>query len=987
MSQEPRKLREREAQVILGQFADNTATATTLGTSDATLSGALVRGDYETVLLSGAAKDLFGTDLDATQASSVCADGSTPSPFESDFSATDIKPFIGALVNRFISENGDQAWEQITWVATACLCAFIQTNWTGPELTLDPAALLPRPLASKWSESFITASGSANLPEDATAHEIGRRQQIGRVYLGASQSTERSKLDQGILKLLEYDGEEAYLLTPRPLYLYLARLLLVDIPAEGENLSRRSKVIPSAHWLTARLLAIQQSLLDYPSQTLMIEILDEYRKTSQFLPDSPASKQGSRCNESVDFEQAVPGIDSEVPGFGTDEADTNNELDATSEDAWNALHADTRNLWARYLLEIGIIYSQHHMPIDSKKYISQAQAASGLRWKLTGAKGKRTKFQKFDITQLVLLAKSAQPAAIQESAAVPENFELNDDTLLEQIKFTDPSAELGEQGRLQTIDQSILLAFCLNVRNENPGHGLTSEQMMPFVTRVLEQPNNWSVYTMGLLVRSQLEAENSRTSQRAALQLQELVDQISHPLPGSQDAKPAERLSYFSTLSLPSQWALERQLAERFMSLGVIRSALDIYERLELWDDVVSCYVALGQTEVAERIIREQLDKLPDRPKLWCVLGDLKSDPEHWRHAWEVSGQRFARAMRSLGSYHYKRHEYKEAIECYQNALRLNPLFESSWYVLGCAAMALKEWDVAIPAFRRVISIEVDNGEAYTNLASAYLNMGSGDNEKAWNVLREAVKHMRNVWQVWDNFMTTSLKVGRVSTAIHAMERIVELRSDSVGAEAVDLDVLKTIIGTVTRGQLFDTLPPAEAERRRQEYDRYMVHLLVGTIEARITSSAPLWRAMADYWFWTKDYRHCLDCYTKAYRCLSQRPEITYAPPVFNDAAVAALDLVSMYENLGDKTQAVLRVSTTSGSGGANEQSDQQLPGDNAGANGVRKAAAIAEPVCADWQHQAKMVLRGLIGKGKESFDGTPNYIRLTEALKELRQA
>ncbi|KAJ1767649.1 hypothetical protein IW140_005903 [Coemansia sp. RSA 1813] len=981
MPQEPPRLSEREAQVILGQ-----PTGSTTGTNNAALSDMLIHGDYEAVLQSCAAKSLFGTELDASLANSVCVDGCT-SPFEDEFAVDDIKPFIKTLVDRFILENGNQAWEQITWVATACLCAFIQTNWTGPELTLDPAALLPRSLSSRWSESYIAASGLADLPENASTHEIGRRQQIGRVYLGASQSTERNKLDQGILKLLEYDGEEAYVLTPRPLYLYLARLLLVDIPAEDKHSSTRSTVIPSAHWLAARLLTIQQSLLDYPSQTLMNEILDEYRKVSQFLPDSPANQQTAQSNESVNFEQAVPGIDSDVPDFGAGDANASDKQggsDANNKAAWESLPVDARKLWTRYLIEIGIVYSQHNMPIDSKKYVSQAQAASGLEWEITGAKGKRTKFQTFDITQLVLVAKSAQQPMDVQGGAIPENFALNDDTLLEQIKLTDPSAEITGQGKLQTIDQCILLAFCLNVRNENPGHGLTSEQMMPFATRVLEQPSNWSVYTMGLLLRSQLEAENSRTSQRAALQLQELVDQISHPLPGTQEAGTAERLSYFSALSLPSQWDLERQLAERFMSLGVIRSALDIFERLELWDDVVMCYVALGQTEVAERIIREQLEKRPDRPKLWCVLGDLKTDPEHWRHAWEVSGQKFARAMRSLGSYHYKRHEYKEAIECYQMALRLNPLFESSWYVLGCAAMALKEWDVAIPAFRRVISIETDNGEAYTNLASAYLNMGNENNERAWNVLREAVKHMRNYWQVWDNFMSVSLKVGRVSTAIHAMERIIEIRVDSAGAQAVDLDVLKRIINTIIRGQLFDALPPAEAEHKKLECDRYMRHLLVGTIEARITSSAPLWRAMADYWFWTKDYRHCLDCYIKAYRCLSQRPEITYAPPIFNDAAEAALELVSMYENVGDKMQAVTRVPTSSG--GDSEQPDQQLP-DSSDANSVRKAAAVAEPVCADWRHQAKMVLRGLIGKGKESFDGTPSYIRLIEALKELRQA
>ncbi|KAJ2517506.1 hypothetical protein H4217_003920 [Coemansia sp. RSA 1939] len=986
MSRKQPQLSETEIQFLLGQRSDRDVRSADTG--DTALSDALIQGDYESILRSDTAKCLFGTDLDASLADSLCADGYT-SPFEPDFSVGDIKPFVAGLVDKFIQTNGDQAWEQITCIATACLCAFIQTNWTGPEFTLDPATLLPTPLSSRWSESYIAASGPLDLPEDVNStHEIGRRQQIGRVYLGASQSIERNKLDRGILKILEYDGEEVYVLTPRPLYLYLARLLLVEIPAEDKYLSKRNAAFPSGHWLAARLLGIQQSLLDYPSQTLMNEILAEYKKASLFLPDSPASNQTAQNNEAVNIEQEVPVIDSDVPGFGARDRgeSVHSEKDgsaADDSDAWNAVLSQARELWTRYLLEIGIVYSQHHMPIDSKKYVSQAQEASGLEWKLTGAKGKRTKFQTFDVTQLVLLARSSGQRTDTEGGAVPESFDLNDDTLLEQISFTDPSAEITEQGKLKTIDQCILLAFCLNVQNENPAHGLTSEQMMPFVTRVLKHPNNWSVYTMGLLLRSQLEAENSRTSQRAALQLQELVDQISHPLPSMHEAGAAERLSYFWTLALPSQWELERQLADRFMSLGVFRSALDIFERLELWDDVVSCYVLLGQIEVAEHVIRKQLDKHPDRPKLWCVLGDLKSDPEHWRHAWDISGQRFARAMRSLGSYHYKRHEYKETIECYQDALKLNPMFESSWYVLGCAAMALKEWDVAIPAFRRVISIDADNGEAYTNLASAYMNLGDGNNERAWNVLREAVKHMRNVWQVWDNFMAVSLKIGRLSSAIHAMERIIELRSDSSGAQAVDVDVLKRVINTITRGRLFDGLSPADAERKKLEYDRYMRHLLIGTIEARITNSAPLWRAMADYWFWTSDYRHCLDCYIKAYRCLSQRPEISYAPPVFNDAAEAALDLVSMYENVGDKMQPVARVSAAAGS---DEQLDQQLP-DNADDGDQRKAAAVSEPVCEDWRYQAKMVLRGLIGKGKESFDGTPNYVRLTEALKELRQA
>ena len=44
--------------------------------------------------------------------------------------------------------------------------------------------------------------------------------------------------------------------------------------------------------------------------------------------------------------------------------------------------------------------------------------------------------------------------------------------------------------------------------------------MLPYVTRVLQHPNNWMVHSMGLLLKARLEAESLRTRDRAALQLQ-----------------------------------------------------------------------------------------------------------------------------------------------------------------------------------------------------------------------------------------------------------------------------------------------------------------------------------------------------------------------------------------------------------------------------------------------------------------------------------
>ncbi|KAJ2760909.1 hypothetical protein IWQ57_006185, partial [Coemansia nantahalensis] len=424
---------------------------------------------------------------------------------------------------------------------------------------------------------------------------------------------------------------------------------------------------------------------------------------------------------------------------------------------------------------LGIVYIHCKLVLDAKRYFELAQAASGLRWQMTGAKGKRTRFQRTDVTQLVLLATSARRAG-DAHGAVPEALEHNDDILLERVQLADQESELANQADLAMVDKCILLALCLNVQNENPAQGLTSEQMMPFVTRVLDHPGNWSVYTMGLLLRSRLEAGRQRTVERATLQVQTLVDQASRPLPGVSEAGAGERLQYLYALAMPSQWELERELAGMFMELGVVRSALDIYERLQMWDEVVRCYVMLGQTEVAEQVVRRELDTSPDSAKLWCVLGDLKRDPEMWLRAWDVSGQRNARAMRSLGGHHFEAGRFADAVECFTRALALNPLVEGSWFVLGCAAMSTAAWRTAADAFLRVVNIDPDNGEAWNNLATVYLRLGPDYQRRALHALRVAAKFMRDSWRVWSNLMHVSMSLGLLQSAASALGTVIDLR-------------------------------------------------------------------------------------------------------------------------------------------------------------------------------------------------------------------
>ena len=55
-----------------------------------------------------------------------------------------------------------------------------------------------------------------------------------------------------------------------------------------------------------------------------------------------------------------------------------------------------------------------------------------------------------------------------------------------------------------------------------------------------------------------------------------------------------ERLRYVYNLVFPARWDLQRQLADKYMKLMVVRSALDLYEHLEMWDDMIECYMLMG---------------------------------------------------------------------------------------------------------------------------------------------------------------------------------------------------------------------------------------------------------------------------------------------------------------------------------------------------------------------------------------------------------
>ncbi|THH14130.1 hypothetical protein EW146_g6171 [Bondarzewia mesenterica] len=795
--------------------------------------------DIQKSLLTGQWRDIQSSSR-VTELAKFVVDGAFRDVLTSAFAQELLSPYPQSdqpLKNWFkftvasTAGDGDQELIRLI-VAVAALNAFVQANWTGPDLDVNPLEVL--------------ATDDPSLTEDV--------------------------LHQKSISELAYGGEPAYHLAQVPFFFRLAQLLL-DLDYHH---------LPSAEWWRLRIWNVHQQILDGPVS---------------LSPD------------------ALPSLDELADSF-----------------------ASEPDLVGRLWLERGLL--DHYQSNDKSAlgYFVRAARATDLQYELTGALGKRTKFQRTDLTQLVLLAESRKrensETALVPSSKLPDTLALNDDTLLEQTEFTSsnpaaPGSRLSHinpstQPALHPLDQCILLSLCLNVRNTSPSHGLTNEQMSPYIARVISHPENWSVHTMALLLRARLEAHRTRTVERSTLQLQALVDQMP-----TADSPLTERLLYVHSIPLPSKWEMERELAMRFLSIGVVKSALEIFEKLEMWEEAVKCWQAMEQRDKALAVVRDLLEGRKadvetvlvhgkaisvDRrskfdsareAKLWCLLGELEPEKaeEHFQHAWAVSKGTSGRSMRSLGGYHFTRGEYADAAVCLRRAVAINPLLARSWFILGCACVREEDWTGAKDAFSRCVAIDDEDGESWNNLASVYLRMDSSganpiqngvDEEKAvaliqrnslfaipfankmlaFRALKQGLKFSFDNWRMWSNYMVVAMDVGELAEACRALGRIVEQRADKVGDKSVDEDVLDRLVDAVTRApsdpdEAVENASTAEHALRNPNEGHGLLKWVEDLFERILlprVASTRIFRARARLLTWQGRWEEALEAYLDTYR-------------------------------------------------------------------------------------------------------------------------
>ena len=866
-------------------------------------------------------------------------------------------------------------------IGYAALLAFLQSNVTGPLLPFASAQLL--------------------FPRDVFA------------------SRQRTQdLRKALLETLGMDGIAAYNLTSNVELLSLADAV-VTCPAILKN-------IKVARWAKMRVEFIHQRLLSEVSSTLQNVIYEDLELIYDMILGADGAAEFGRDTEvELLLERATIHIH-----HGLDK-----RARADLEKAKDMRHFEfalTGKLGKRTKFQQNDI---SQLVVLAKSNIN-IEVSNG-----TQLNGQSTNGNAEDATKTVSVD------------ANPANLDLNDDTLLESISFAQTSQDStqvldeealpaslshmdpSDQPQLQPIDSTILLALASSIVNTSPEDGLTREETLPYATRVLEGgSSNWQVYTQALLVRSRIEGYKARTIERGLLQLQALVDQIIADTTGqgttehgaanardeqansflpkakeSTSALVADRLRYVFQLASPTRWDLEAELAARWVQLGGLRSALDIYERLEMWAEAALCWAGTEREDTARKLLRKQLfyatnrgpekpesdsgedenwsglprdPPPPDAPRLYCILGDIDQSPEMYEKAWEVSSQRYARAQRSLGRHYFAAKDFVKAAGAYSKSLKASQLNHNSWFALGCALLELAEFEKAVEAFSRCVQLDESDAEAWSNLAAALLRKEaeddsgnaetttnrddederlpdtemSGPRERLQRNRQDALKALNRAallkhdsYRIWENVLIVSASVSPPDFAsiLAAQKRIIDLRGSTDGEKCIDHDILDRLVMHIIL--LSDTYQPS-----KPGLTRMVVKFVDENVVPLITGSADLWRLVGKLAIWRNNPSSALDAEEKAWRAITSQPGWeTEDQKQWNEVVESTVRLCDSYESLGPR---------------------QRTEGMGAG-----------EPVAKDWKFKARSAVRGILGRGKGSWEDTDGWEKLKGVMDLLK--
>ncbi|ESL05291.1 hypothetical protein TRSC58_07067 [Trypanosoma rangeli SC58] len=454
-----------------------------------------------------------------------------------------------------------------------------------------------------------------------------------------------------------------------------------------------------------------------------------------------------------------------------------------------ALALPEAELSVEHLLEMGHVHNYYHRRDIAAETFWRAVRKSGLTVSESAMVGVRTRWQRHQLVQMVMNAQSALPFTPQPVTDSPRVVmsEKDGHDLLDRPRET-PETPAPSLQPLHPIDKAIILALCLDIRNTNPYHGLTQHHMQTYVERLLVDPAPapFMIQCQTLLMRSRLERRRNRVQERAFMQLTELVDQFAMNREPTRETFHRTESDYFYSVAYPSIWQLKSEYADFCYEESLFKTALEAYEQVLDWENIIRCCKALDKRKRAESLARELLETDPCNPLLWVALGEATREVSHLWKAWELSHHRSAAPMRALARLALEREEYSKVVEYFDEAVRLNPVFGGDWFSLGYAAMRLEQWDRSGEAFTHVCQIQPNNAYAWNNLASVLLR--NGMLRPAFNAMSQALHNNRRDWRMWQNYFSIGCELKEVTETTNAMNVLLDIAKRNTRLERESLN-------------------------------------------------------------------------------------------------------------------------------------------------------------------------------------------------------
>ncbi|KPJ05034.1 Tetratricopeptide repeat protein 27 [Papilio xuthus] len=450
---------------------------------------------------------------------------------------------------------------------------------------------------------------------------------------------------------------------------------------------------------------------------------------------------------------------------------------------------DNNRLKVLLFIEMAQAYLIYGRIQKVEEYLMKAKELAGLKLELTGVLGKRTKYQQNILPQLALT--SELDTTIQRDSAemshgdseLPPDIELQDDLRLNKIQFI----EKINQSELPSLEQTLCLLTVQYIQKSQPKDDLMTEELQPYIEAVLSQQKGpWSTRVAALLIRCKLEANHKRTVERAMMQCETIVNDKT-------DVAATTRMSYLWASGVAAAWTWRQQLGELYLSAGLVKAALEQFQMLQLWEDIVVCYTMLQLRHKAAEVIQQQIDVKPT-VKLYCLLGDATDDVSCYEKAWEFSNHKSSRAQRHWGNYLFSLKKYEECIPHYEKSVDINSIQESVWARLGYAALLTEKWELSAKAYRRYTYLHPNTFEAWNNLAKVYVKQG--DKQRAYRALMESLRFNYDNWKVWENIVLVSMDTGHVEDVVRGVHRLLDLRD-----KYDDLEVLTLLVRAIVDQQ------------------------------------------------------------------------------------------------------------------------------------------------------------------------------------------